>query len=118
MDARHYVRRLSAALSSSHPSPVVGQTSDAAESTCEAHQRVLARRAARGAAPPWTEEPETCDVCGRHLMAGERADLYHCGEELAVVCPLCALEPSFAGFRVAASAGQQEPGSRHQSHAA
>lgn len=118
MDTRRYFRRLSAPFASFLPSPEAGQTSDAAKSTREAHQRVLARHAARPAPPLWTEEPDTCDVCGRHLLVGERAGLFRCGEELSLVCPLCALQPSFEGLRVLAAASEQEPGSRHQLHAA
>jgi hypothetical protein len=118
MDTRRYFKRLSASFASFLHSSEASQTSDAARSTREAHQRVLARQASRAALPLWTEAPDTCDVCGRHLLVGERAGLFRCGEELSLVCPLCALQPSFEGFRVPTAASEQEPESRHHPRAA
>ncbi len=116
METFTYLRRLSGVLSRSSPWREASWARDAAESTREARQRALARRAARGTAPAWSEQSDTCDLCARHLMAGERAAVYRCGDELALVCPLCALEPSFAGVRVAAAEQAREP--RHERQAA
>ena len=44
----------------------------------------------RSGIPVWSEEPESCDACGRKLLIGERASLLTSGEELLLACPLCA----------------------------
>jgi hypothetical protein len=54
----------------------------------ELHQRRLGCLLAEGI-PNWSESPLSCDECGRKLLAGERARILRCGEELLLSCPLC-----------------------------
>ena len=60
------------------------------------------RRRARAAGDRtalWTEEPETCEVCGRRLLTGEMPSLFQVGDDVELVCPVCAIGLATAGFR-------------------
>jgi hypothetical protein len=54
----------------------------------ELHQRRLKRLLSRGV-PTWSEQPLSCDHCGRQLLTGERAIILSRGDELLLSCPLC-----------------------------
>jgi hypothetical protein len=54
----------------------------------ELHQRRLNRLLVQGL-PAWTEQPLSCDQCGRQLLIGERAFILRRGDELLLSCPLC-----------------------------
>jgi len=54
----------------------------------ELHQRRLNRLLTRGV-PTWSEQPLSCDHCGRRLLIGERALILRHGDELLLSCPLC-----------------------------
>jgi hypothetical protein len=47
----------------------------------------------------WTEEPETCEVCGRRLLTGELPALVERNDESLLVCPVCVMELATVGFR-------------------
>jgi hypothetical protein len=60
------------------------------------------RRAARVASDRsvlWTEEPETCEVCGRRLLTGELPALLQKDDQALLVCPVCAMHLAASGFR-------------------
>jgi hypothetical protein len=48
---------------------------------------------------PWTEQPETCEVCGRRLLVGEVPALYQRDETIILACPVCATGLAAAGLR-------------------
>jgi DNA-directed RNA polymerase subunit RPC12/RpoP len=48
---------------------------------------------------PWTEDPETCETCGRRLLVGEVPAHMQRDKETLVACPLCASDLLLAGFR-------------------
>ena len=54
----------------------------------ELHQRRLNRVLTWGV-PIWSEQPLSCDHCGRRLLIGERALILRRGDELLLSCPLC-----------------------------
>ena len=54
----------------------------------ELHQRRLNRLLTRGV-PTWSEQPLSCDHCGRLLLIGERALILRRGYEFLLSCPLC-----------------------------
>ena len=56
-------------------------------------------RAAGDRAALWTEEPETCEVCGRRLLTGELPSLFQMGDKVVLVCPVCAMDLAMTGFR-------------------
>lgn len=49
----------------------------------------------------WTEEPETCEVCGRRLLTGELPALFQVADDMVLACPICAMDLATAGFRSA-----------------
>jgi hypothetical protein len=67
----------------------------------EAAPTVQSRRraSAGGRASLWTEEPETCERCGRRLLVGEMPAMMQREDELVMVCPNCAMALAVAGFR-------------------
>lgn len=48
----------------------------------------------------WTDEPETCEACGRRLLTGELPELFQCDGQTMLVCPLCAVDLAVRGHRV------------------
>lgn len=56
-------------------------------------------RAAGDRAALWTEEPETCEQCGRRLLTGEMPALMQREDEQVLVCPVCVMELATVGFR-------------------
>lgn len=56
-------------------------------------------RAAGDRSALWTEEPETCEVCGRRLLTGELPTLLQKDEQVLLVCPVCAMPLAASGFR-------------------
>jgi hypothetical protein len=56
-------------------------------------------RAAGDRAALWTEEPETCEQCGRRLLTGEMPALMQREDEQVLVCPICVMDLAAAGFR-------------------
>jgi hypothetical protein len=65
-------------------------------------------RAAGDRASLWTEEPETCECCGRRLLTGELPALMQRGEEQLLVCPICVMQLAAAGYRSWATAAPSE----------
>jgi len=57
----------------------------------------------------WPGEPPACSVCGRRLLAGERAVSYQHPDGVIDACPLCAIELSGAGLRLV-TGDQSSPG--------
>ncbi|MGO8685365.1 MAG: hypothetical protein ACLQUT_12415 [Thermoleophilia bacterium] len=81
-----------------HPSSVADGV--AGDRAAEARRRASTIRAALGGPAPWNAEPGTCDVCGRHLLTGERVKLFQGAEGYLLLCPLCASESSLAPVHV------------------
>lgn len=78
----------------------------AGDHEAEARRRALTIRAALGGPAPWNAEPGTCDVCGRHLLTGERVRLFQGAEGYLLLCPLCASESSLVPVRVPQAMGE------------
>lgn len=59
------------------------------------------------------DEPESCDVCGRTLLIGERAEPFLAGGERRAVCDLCVSRALYQGWvrESAASADPEQAGS-------
>jgi hypothetical protein len=81
-----------------HPSSVADGV--AGDREAEAHRRALTIRAALGGPAPWNAEPGTCDVCGRHLLTGERVKVFQGAEGYLLLCPLCASGSSLVPVQV------------------
>lgn len=64
-----------------------------------AAQRLKRLRTSADRASLWTEEPETCEVCGRRLLTGELPALFQTNDELVLACPVCAMDLAAAGYR-------------------
>jgi len=57
-------------------------------------------RARHEASRAWPNEPATCGLCGRRLLAGERVSSYEHPDGVIDACPLCAIELDGAGLRI------------------
>ena len=56
-------------------------------------------RAGRQRTSPWTSEPESCEVCGRHLLVGELPAFYQRDDQIVMACPVCSTLLAAHGLR-------------------
>ncbi len=86
MGARASWEKLFAWWPSRRPTAVPAATETPADPEARQHhlQRLL-----RVGLPRWSEDPETCDGCGRELLPGEAAQFLQHDDELLLACPLC-----------------------------
>lgn len=116
MNTQEYLRRVSAAFRLSVLVPGGLHADSKGSAWREARQRALAACAGRSPAPLWTEEPETCDVCGRRLLTGERPGVFQRDDGMLLLCPLCAIDRAVGGQRVVTATGDENgsaDGGRH-----
>ena len=96
MSARELVRRW---FGSGRDGPPSVAARDRVSGPATVPQSRRRARAAGDRAALWTEEPETCERCGRRLLTGELPALFQVGDEVVLVCPVCAMDMATAGFR-------------------
>ncbi len=96
MRARELVRRW---FGSGRDGPPSGAARDRVSGPATVPQSRRRARAAGDRAALWTEEPETCERCGRRLLTGELPSLFQVGDDVELVCPMCAIDLATAGFR-------------------
>ncbi len=96
MGVRDVVRRWAGMLSD-EPGQEGREERKAAETPPSQSRRRV--RAAGDRSILWTEDPETCERCGRRLLTGELPSLMQRDDDVLLVCPVCMMDMAAAGYR-------------------